>query len=216
MIYALIGRRELGKTTLAMFLARKFAKRVALDPRGMIHFPTAERVYTAGEASDAVAEMLDDPRVAEVIYQPTEDDLDGAFQQFAEGLKAASLEFPEKTWAIVIDEASFFDLNAPSFQWLLKCTPRERVHIFITAHRPQDVPTRVRAITDHWLVFSIRQEHDLKALRDRNERFANVVAHQLAGRDFAHWDDALAELSINRTPDKWGPKGTTIGEQAHG
>jgi len=202
MIYALIGRRELGKTTLAMYMARKFAKRAVLDPRGMIHYPTAERVHTAAEAAEAVAEMLDDPRVSEVIYHPTEDDLDLAFQQWAAGLKAAALEFPDATWAIVIDEASFFDLNAPSFQWLLKCTPRDRVHVFITAHRPQDVPTRVRAITDHFLVFSIRQEHDLKAIRDRNERFAHVVS-QLDGRDFAHWNDALGQLQVNRHAESW-------------
>lgn len=202
MIYALIGRRELGKTTLAMYCARKFAKRAVLDPRGMIHFPTAERVHSAADAGEAVAEMLGDPDVSEVVYHPTEDDLDLAFSQFAAGLKQAALEYPEVTWAIVIDEASFFDLNAPSFQWLLKCTPRERVHVFITAHRPQDIPTRVRSIADHWLVFSIRQEHDLKAIRDRNERFADVVG-QLRERDFAHWNDALASLRVNRSAASW-------------
>lgn len=209
MIYLVIGRRERGKTSLAVWMARRKARRAILDPRGMIHSPTADRIEVATDASDALVDMLDpvithdgEPRRDEVIYSPSESDLDYAFLVWAESLKSAAREFPQREWAIVIDEASFFDLDTPAFQWLAKCTPRDRVHIFITAHRPQDVPTSIRSIADHWLVFAIRQEHDLKALRDRSAALAST-AEKLQDRDFAWWNDANGELKINRQPQSW-------------
>lgn len=204
MIYLVIGRRKLGKTTLALWMARRLPKRAVLDPRDLIHYPSAERVSSAPDASEAVAEMLDDPRQHEVIYHPYEDDLDLAFNEWARGLKQAAIEFPDATWAIVIDEASFYDLGSPSspFQWLAKCTAHERVHIIITAHRPQDVPAKIRAIADHWFIFSIRQEHDLKAVRERSDALAREV-EKLTGRDFVHWNDTSATMSVNRHPHTW-------------
>lgn len=203
MIYLIIGRRERGKTSLAMFMARKKAKRAVLDPRHMIHAVTADRVHWAQETPDAVAGLLESPEFPdELIYSPAEDDLDAAFTYYAGALKRAAMEFPDREWAIVIDEASFFDLESPAFQWLAKCTPREKVHLFITAHRPQDIPTSIRSIADHWCVFAIRQEHDLKALRDRSEALARTV-EKLQGREFAWWDDALGELRVNRSSESW-------------
>lgn len=204
MIYLVIGRRERGKTSLAVWMARRKARRAILDPRGMIHSPSADRIHFGSQAPDAIAGMLEtvDAFPDEVIYSPAEDDLDYAFASFSGACKNAALEFPTHEWAIVVDEASFFDLNTPSFQWLAKCTKRDNVHIFITAHRPQDIPTSIRSIADHWIVFAIRQEHDLKTLRDRSEALASTAA-KLVDREFAWWNDANAELKINRKPESW-------------
>lgn len=203
MIYLIIGRRERGKTSLAIWMARRFRSRAILDPRGMITAPDAEYIGFGHEALNAIGELLEpDSPWDEVIYRPTEDDLVFAFDLWSGACKRGALEHPHATWAIVIDEASFFDLGTPAFQWLVKCTARDRVHVFITAHRPQDIPTTIRAIADHWLVFAVRQEHDLKALRERSEGLARE-AGKLTDREFAWWNDATGTLLINRRPDSW-------------
>jgi hypothetical protein len=105
---------------------------------------------------------------------------------------------------IVIDEASFYELHRPGFQWLVKCTPRDRVHILITAHRPSDIPTSVRAIADHWCIFATRQEHDLKTIYERTGSLrvrADVL--KLRDRAYLHWDDSRGLSRVCDRPADW-------------
>lgn len=201
MLYLVIGRRELGKTTLAMRMANTLPRRAILDPRNMIHPPGADRIHDANDAFEAVADMLDG-YTRDVVLWPHDDDDEQTFDTWARALKSAALEFPRATWAVVIDEASFYRLDSKPFQWLVKCTPRDKVHIIITAHRPQDIPTRLQAIADEWCIFASTQEHDLRQIRDRSPELAARV-ERLQGREFAHWNDALKEMKVNANPQSW-------------
>jgi len=202
-IYLVLGRREQGKTTLAYSMARKFPLRLVFDPRGMIAQPDALQVRERGDLQPAVDELFF-RQIDEVIFSPVEDDLSAAFADFAGEVKRWVIDRPSgDRLAVIVDEASFVDLNQPSWQWVLRCSPREQIHIFITAHRPADIPVIVRAIADHWLIFPMRQEHDLRVIAERcSPKTAETVA-ALGDREFAHWDDTTAKLRVMRRPDRW-------------
>jgi len=203
-IYLLIGRRERGKTTLAYSMARKVQKRVIIDARRMIKRVDVEHVYRRSEIHPALHDLVTDRAVNEVVYQPIDDDLDHAFEGFITAVKHRVISSPDVPLAIMIDEASFYNLEDSRFQWLAKCTQRDRVHILITAHRPADIPTSVRAIADHWCIFATTQEHDLKTIEQRagSPRVPDAV-RRLKDRDYVHWDDSKGAMQTCTDPTGW-------------
>jgi predicted transcriptional regulator len=203
-IYLVIGRRERGKTTRAYSLARKVRKRVIIDPRRMIQRADVEIVHKSMELRAALSDLYLDDAMNEVVFQPEDDDLEVAFARFITAIKEWVIAHPRTALAVVIDECSFFDLGDYRFQWLIKCTPRETVHIIITAHRPSDIPTGVRAIADHWLIFATTQEHDLKAIEQRSGSPRVVAAvRTLKDREYVHWNDAKGQHGIERDASAW-------------
>lgn len=203
MIYVVIGRRELGKTTLAYWMARRLKRRAIIDPRQMIkqrsiHVEYASHAALADEALNAM--MAGESE--EVIYQPREDDIEEAFVQWTRSLKALVVAMPESELAIMVDEASFYRLETPTFQWLCKCSLRDYTHIIITAHQPKDIPTSIRAIADHWFVFYTTQETDLAKIAEKSPEAARE-ARKLHDRGYVHWDDTRAKLSINNQASSW-------------
>jgi hypothetical protein len=205
-IYLFIGRRELGKTTLAykMLRNRAIRKRAVIDARRMINQSgfRVETVTTAGEANEALFAMMDGES-DEVIYQPFEDDIKRvSFPVWTRALKQIVIEFPQTDVAMLVDEASFYDLEIPSFQWLVKCAKRDHSHILITAHQPKDIPTSVRSIADHWFIFRTTQETDLDKIREKSPEAANA-ARTLEDRSYVHWNDANARMTINHWPSNW-------------
>jgi len=202
-IYVAIGRRELGKSTLAYFMTQKLAKRAVIDPRRMIRRtdPRIEYVTTIDAAREALLAMMDGDS-DEVIYQPQEDDIEQAFVEWTRVLKSIVVSYPESELAIFIDEASFYNLETPTFMWLAKCSLRDYTHIIITAHQPKDIPTGVRAIADHWFIFYTTQETDLAKIAEKSPEAA-AQAKRLTNRAFVHWDDTRAKLSVNPNPTSW-------------
>lgn len=202
MIYLLIGRRERGKTTLAYSMSRKVRKRIIIDARRMIRRIDVEVINDINDLKPALDDLVHDDVVNEIVFQPTDDDLDFVFQAWTAAVKERILKSPGTSFAIVVDEASFYPLDNARFQWLAKCTPRDQVHILITAHRPADIPTSIRAIADHWCVFATTQEHDLKVIESRMGP-AVAAVRRLRDRDYAHWDDARGVLSVCNRPQDW-------------
>jgi hypothetical protein len=107
-----------------------------------------------------------------------------------------------RTLAVVIDESSLItDLS--DWSYVFRGSPRERTTIILTTHRPQDVPTFVRALADYWCIFRITQEHDLDVVRKRcGDRVAELVTG-LAPFEFVSWDDARGEYLIHRDGNQW-------------
>lgn len=205
MIYACIGRRERGKTTLAYFMLRALMIRTVIDARRMIR-QRDDRVihenYVEGANEALIAEVIEARTADEVIYQPHEDDLQRAFRMWTKQLKQIVIEHPEQQIGILVDEASFYDLNDPSFQWLCKCGLRDYTHIFITAHQPKDIPTSIRSITDHWFVFHTTQQTDLDRIAEKSPETADAAMH-LRDRGYVHWDDTIAKMQINMNASSW-------------
>lgn len=220
MIYLVVGRREQGKTTLAYHMASRLPERVIFDPRGNIRHGL--RVDTASEYLSAIkrmrlrvrdelppsnplvmdAEIRYAPPVTEVVYTPRGDSQAG-FEVFACGVQEWVREDFDRPLAVLIDEIAFADLSCEPFKWVARCCARERVQIILTCHRPSDIDTSTRAISDHWLLFPCRQEHDLEVIRRRcSERVATEV-QQLERRQFVHWDDTAGHYKVVRNAASW-------------
>lgn len=206
MIYLLLGRRELGKTTLAIYMARKAPYQVIFDPRGLVPVTTGARVTTSGELATAALAMRDTVApLREVIITPRED-VQAMFDQASGIVKTWTEEFPNTDHALVfvVDEARFVDVRkSQAFGWVTRASPRDLFHVIVTAHRPIDLPTDLRAIADHWYLFRCVQEHDLDAIEERCGTRAMGVVSRLAAHEYLHWDDAMGTYTINRDPKSW-------------
>lgn len=202
MIYLCIGRRELGKTTLAYRMLRSLRRRYVLDARRMI-VQRGDEIETATTITDATESMyaVIEGSLHESIYQPSESP-GVAFVEWANVLRDLVLAYPRAEIGVLVDEASFYDLDDESFQWIVKCAPRSKVHVIITAHQPKDIPTSIRSIADHWFIFRTTQKTDLDRIEEKSPDAADMV-RSLDGRDYVHWDDAKAHLTVNRYSSNW-------------
>lgn len=199
MIYLDVGRREQGKTTLAWSMVRRLPIRFVFDPRGMIggegRCESRQQVYDRmREIQAGTAQQL--------IYTPKEE-IGAGFEIFASRIRKATKECPHPM-GILIDEAAFIDTGrCEDLQWVLRCASRQRVHIVFTAHRPADISTRVRAIADYWLLFPMRQEHDLNVIDERCGDHVVRIVQSLKERQFVNWDDTKGTFTVHKQPEKW-------------
>lgn len=225
MIYLLLGRRELGKTTLAIYMARKVPYQVIFDPRGLCTPTTGARVTTPDELASAIRAMQHETApIKELIVTPR-DDVQEMFDGTAGFVKYWAETYPrtDHAMAFVVDEARFVDLKrSRAFGWVTRASPRDLFHVIVTAHRPTDVPTDLRAIADHWYLFRCSQEHDLDAIEERCGTRAAGTVSRLEPHHFLHWDDSIGAYTVNKTPQSWkielrspstpGPNLTPAGE----
>lgn len=199
-IYVLVGRRELGKSTLARYMAWAKAPRIFIDPRAQWRGP---RVYRREQAE----EMLEDlERGEDVIVQPSEKQptVDAMASVAALWLSEENVpagEEPKRQLSVVLDEAGTYDLD--SWDWFFRTCPTKRTTIVLTAHRPQDIETSVRAIADYWCIFRTTQTHDLKAIEERTNELVVREVQSLKPFEFVQWNDRLAEMEVNRNPAAW-------------
>lgn len=202
MIYLTLGRREQGKTTLNLWMLRRgSAARAIFDPRGLIGPFGGERIVRVDDVALAFV-ALDRRELVEVVYTPAED-VALAFHVFARELADWVRRDRARPLRVLIDEAGFVPLASPEFLWLLRCSQRDRVDVFITAHRPVDIPTDVRAIADHWLMFPMRQEHDLRVVSERCGSAIAARVEGLAPHQAVWWDDSRCTWDVLADPTTW-------------
>lgn len=193
-----IGRKEQGKTTLGYFLAHNYPTRIIFDPRE--HFNTGGTVVEEGAG---IYDLLDD--TAEIIVKPP-DHYPEHFEIVCDQLREWVRENREERFALLVDEA--YDIKTPEFMppsldWLMRKTKRDQVRIIFTAHRPVDIATDIRALSDNWLIFQSTQEHDLKIIR---ERCGDEVVEQVANlkpREFINWDDSVGKWAKFSESNAW-------------
>ena len=199
MIHLSIGRRTRGKTTLAVWGANRIRRRMIFDPRGMCRFGTTVTTYDG--LIGAYSDLCDGWR-SEIVFTP-DGDVQSGFELFAWHARQWVKRFPRRELAIVVDEAAFVSTDVESFMWVLRCSDPEIVQVFLTAHRPSDIRTNVRAIADHWFLFAVRQEHDLDVVISRCGPEVQRVVKELQGREFVHWDDTTSAATVNRYAAGW-------------
>ena len=203
MIRLIIGRRQRGKTTLAYYMAAKCPQRVIFDPRGMIRAKPDTGVATTMRTFKTGFEQLQAGELRELIYTPSDDNFQKAFQYFCRCIKTWIVAEPNRPLAVVIDELAFVNPNEPAFLWMLRCSEPKVFHIFVTCHRPKDVSTDMRAIADQWFLFQCRQEHDLSVIEDRCSAGVANAVQRLEGREFILWDDDKATMTIFKKSEPW-------------
>jgi hypothetical protein len=205
MLYLAIGRRELGKTTLVYSLARRIPQRIIFDPRGMIHSGQARRASTPAEIRAGIEALYDDldGDLAELIITPR-DAVQEAFESLCAGVRDWIEWDSTLPLAVVFDEMRFVStVNVPAFEYVLRCAPRDVVHVFMTCHRPKDVPVDVRAIADQWLIFHCSQRHDLREIFEFAGPDAMRQVQRLAPYEWLQWDDGRGTMRLHTTPSAW-------------
>jgi hypothetical protein len=206
-IRVVVGRREVGKTTLALYMARQIRRRAIFDPRGLIRPATGKAyvVTTVPNFRQSFAELVDGD-IAELIFTPA-GSLPAAFDAFADEVRQFVDDMPAQPLAVLVDECSFVSSEIEEkehpFQWVLRCSRREVVQVIVTCHRPVDVPISLRAIADQWLLFAVRQEHDLRVVRERCSSAVADAVQTLPPRHFVEWDDSVGRARRFSFPETW-------------
>lgn len=203
MIYLDLGRRSTGKSTLAYYMVRDIAPRVIFDPRGL--FPSDDRAESFEQIAtwfDRRYDPPDDrPASPELVITP-DTDVQGMFAFAADELK---------TWiktnggraAFLVDEARMIDPQTDGLNYLLRYANNDDVTVIFTAHRPADIPTSIRAISDYWCLFHATQEHDLKVIGERCGSAVAAQVQRLPRHHFIVWDDGRGVASIRNRPADW-------------
>lgn len=199
MVYLLIGRRKRGKTTLGRYMVLKSPKRLIFDPRKMVPCgDDAVRVYLPSALHDIAVPLLEAGEINEVIYSPDSDDLAGPFDAFSQELKRWTTEHPAAPLGVLIDELGWIEnsrRDPPALRRALRNCEPEIFEVFITCHRPSDIPTNTRSIADRWVLFHTVQEHDVEVIRERcNDTTAQLV-QSLTGRAFVVYDDVTGTVT---------------------
>ena len=155
-----IGRRELGKTTLAVHIARSFKRRVIWDPRHMIN--TSE-VILNDVTIDGIYDALE--KYDEIIVRPNFD-VEETFERMCEEIQGWITENPDVTFCLLLDEIRFTPKpdDEKHFNWLVRCTARDTVSVVVTAHGVPDINTNLRRIADYWILFQLTLEADLQTV----------------------------------------------------
>lgn len=185
-----------------------------LDSDGAILVTTPEELYAAMQMIDqSIADhaeaQLDGGeapplRKFEILIQPAQGQTQALFNYSAECVR----EFMERqpvgtTTVLFVDEAQFFDLlSSPAFEYIVRASP-PHVHVMLAAHRPADIPTAVRALSDTWLIFRTSQEHDLKVIRERCGIAVALRVQKIDPRQFIEWDDGEGLAREHLDPRVW-------------
>src|SRR5262245_29418207 len=197
MIVLIIGRRLMGKTTLGRYVSLKSSERVTIDPRGMLPRDGAIVATSPAEAEAAITSQA-----REVVIIPKRS-VQPTYEHAIESVARRVERYNPRSLTVMIDELRFVpNPITPALDWLMRCSDPSCVNVVFTCHRPVDVPTDIRAIADHWFLFRMTLEHDLKVIGERSDRAASIVA-KLPERHFVAWDDAKGELTVHTDPKRW-------------
>jgi hypothetical protein len=216
MLFANVGRRFNGKTTLAVWTLDQCERRAFLDVRSQIRRPgsiVVRRLSRLREAFDALA----NGDVDEIVYSPIEPHR-VAFDAFAGELRRWVIEYPTLPLGVLIDEAGFFkkqidDVDGP-FQFVIKTCDPAIVDIVLTCHRPTDLPTDVRALCNRLAWFRTTLEHDLQAVRAHCGPDVEQLVQDLPDRHYVAWNDDDATYDVHCSPFIWRTDLTVPGAAA--
>jgi hypothetical protein len=201
-----IGRKEQGKTTLGYYLARPMSTRLIYDPREHFFTSSSQLQDTMG-----LADALDN--LPEIIIKP-EDHIPEHFELTCDVLRQWLRENREEQFAFLVDESYDVktpDYMPPSLDWLMRKTKRKQGRIIFTAHRPADISTDIRALSDSWMIFHTTQEHDLRVIAERCGGEVAEVVQTLKDREFVHWDDSVGRWTKISQADVWYVSLNSIG-----
>jgi hypothetical protein len=198
MITLIIGRREVGKTTLALHESRKTPTRLLFDPRRQLNTSPAILRDEIG-----LYEELDNS--TEIIVQP-QFNVPQVFEAICNQLMDWIEDNPEEDVSFLVDEARFvqtFNFISQPFDWILRCSKRDKVHTILTVHRPVDVSVDIRAIADFWCIFQTTQEHDLKIIAERCSDQVASEARTLGAGQVIVWNDSRATWKKHTDRAAW-------------
>jgi hypothetical protein len=200
MLNLFIGRRELGKTTLAVHVGKEFPTRVIFDPRHMIN--TTSDILTDGQIAGVLYEMLDTR--TEIIVRP-HFDVDQVFAETCLEIYNWLKDNPGEPLFFLVDEVRFVSNPEANqhFSYIVRCTPRVQVGVGLTAHGVPDITTDLRRIADFWVLFHLTLEADIDRVRERCGDEVAEEVQKLAPYEYIVWNDGTASWKKHAEPRKW-------------
>lgn len=206
MIIPIFGKRALGKSTLALYIAERVADRlVVFDPRNS--FSTTGSVTLDFVADDYdLAEHLEELERGRIVVRPGGDLVDASVRLATE-IEWYLADHPRASLAVIIDDAGVLSKNLDAWNRLFRTADRARVWFVITVHRPMDLAPIVRGLADWWIVFRTTEASDLDVIAGRCGReFADRCA-TLRPREFWLWNDTTVDddrkMVFYGDPDVW-------------
>lgn len=208
------GRREEGKTTLAMFLARKYHKGIVVfDPRGMIG---GIIVYNVDDLECAIEEG--EWNNGPIVFRYDEGDPEEKFEELCEVL------FPPRFslggFSLVVDEAGFLQnpqyINK-AFSRAIKQHPteatgpiHESVAIIQTNHRLADFNNTCKALMNELFIFQTTLTGDLKTLdehtggsREISSIVQNLEQHHCVRYLYGRQPKGMKQYEVWNDPSAW-------------
>ena len=210
----IVGRRLEGKTTLAMYLAkRKYKARVAWDPRCMLR---GVLIYNVDDLQLAI-----DQREWEkdtLIYRPISGEVNTEFHEFCGVLFPP--HFTYGGFALVVDEAGELQ-NAhginPDLVRIVKqhptSPPEQGVMIIQTNHRLAEFNNSCKALLDELYIFQTTLPGDLDTL-EKHTGLAEVTPivrtlpkHHCVRYLYGRQDVGVEQYEVWDNPEMWKPVG---------
>lgn len=224
----IVGRREEGKTTLALFLARRYCAKVIWDPRSMIGSrDTAVIVSNPDDLDLAISEG--EWRRGPIVYRPENGDVEEEFASVCEVLFPP--KFTRGGFAFVIDEAGELQ-NAhgihPALLRVIKqhptFPPRESVLVIQTNHRLSEFHNSCKALMNDLYIFQTTLPRDLDVLDQHTgiPEIRNIVArlpkHHCVHYIYGRMEEGVPQYEVWDDPSYWYTplKGGTICEPSDG
>ncbi len=221
----IMGRRGLGKTTLAEFIALQLnPNRAAFDP-GDQYQDFAVRTSDLEEVrKEFERDWKDEPLslayVPPVGPDPTADQVEPFWNDFANLVWSFTGRHDGgASYSLIIDEAS--ELQSPTYvnPWLMRfirrAPRRERgdvnpVETIQTFHRPQDLNGIVASQVDEYYIFNMTKQRDLEVIaKEWGEEISQAVAHlktpksEPPGREVLRIDAETGDWEIISEPESW-------------
>lgn len=198
MIHGIVGRRTVGKTTLADYLCTnaryqvRFSPRVTLPERGQHYGVYGADTGPGGADYGTLSVALEQGSCFTVV---PDDDVDGTFKTFAHDVRLwcqryeTHIKTSREVFGMLVDEARFPAVReSRDLDWMFRHGDRALVHVYLTVHRPKDLHPDIRAIVDNWYVFHMTQPADLDVVHDECSPLVAKEASKLRPREFIKFD----------------------------
>lgn len=209
----IVGRREEGKTTLALYLSRRYAGRVIWDPRGMIgDRSTAVIVCTPEDLETAIREG--DWRRGPIVYRQESDDVPGEFTAVCQVLFPR--KFTKGGFAFIIDEAGELQNPHSIHPELLRIVkqhptfpPEESVLIIQTNHRLSEFNNSCKALMNELYIFQTTLPRDLDVIDQHTgipeirEIVKTLPRHHCVRYIYGRQEDGVPQYEVWDNPKMW-------------
>ncbi len=199
MLTLVIGKRELGKTTLAVSISREYDTTVIFDPRHMIE-TTSDII--SDYSMDALYSMMETRN--DIIVRPTFD-IEGTFQKMCGDLYRYISAHPDEKICLLVDESRFIPSpeKIKEFDFIVRCTPRAKVAVIMTCHGVVDISTNLRRIADYWIFFHLTLNADLDTIGEKCGWDVVEAVKSLKPYEYVVWNDSNSTWAIKKDSAKW-------------
>jgi hypothetical protein len=194
-----IGKRELGKTTLAVSISQKYDTCVTFDPRHMID-TTSDIIGDNG--IDALSQLMATRN--DIIVRP-EYEIEETFDRMCQKIIPYIKRHPNESFCLLIDESRFVPSpeKIKSFDYIVRCTQRSKVAVIMTCHGIVDISTNLRRIADFWVLFHMTLNADLDTIYEKCGAEVVDAVKNLKPFEYVVWNDSNSTWKKHTDSQRW-------------